>query len=366
MKRALYVGAFIPDEKAPHAGGQAAFRNRADLESDGYVVTSLICTTEPNVRVNTSGRLIFRQTSLSLVIGFFNNMIRRYWLGMLAWPLLDTRAHVGFEKALQRELQTGNYDLVYADFTQALLPTLRAVSGLTGKRPYVHGCVHDLYVQKLIRDQSFLARSLLGVVIRIERMLLQKVDEVITLSEKDQYLTKALYDCEHVSVKTWTPPFWVRSVSRTPEGINQGELLFFANFKRPENLEAVRWFLQNAWPQIKAKMPFVGLTLAGAGSDDLALSHDCESVRCIGYLENPGEVFARCHVAIAPLALGAGVKFKVLEALACGAPVIGTAIGLEGVARGPAVFEASRDRFAEVVCQFLLHDEIGRERNEGC
>ncbi len=55
----------------------------------------------------------------------------------------------------------------------------------------------------------------------------------------------------------------------------------------------------------------------------------------LGFVENPYPVLAGARALIAPLFQGAGVKFKVLEALACGTTVVGTEIALEGIAADP-------------------------------
>ena len=50
-----------------------------------------------------------------------------------------------------------------------------------------------------------------------------------------------------------------------------------------------------------------------------------------GWLLDPYVRIANAKALIAPLFQGAGVKVKVIEALACGTPVIGTSVALEGI-----------------------------------
>jgi len=358
-RRALYVSAFLPDESAPHAGGQAAFQHRLDLERAGYEVTSLICTTEPVPRTGLVGprTTVFQQTRGAALAGYLANLLSGRMAAITTWPVLDTRANIAFERALRHEMANGGHELVLADFTQVMPPVLRALQRSTS-RPRSRCCAHDLFIQKMLRGGSLSARWLTGPVVRAERDLLRAFDEVITLSDKDQALAAQLYDLPRVSVRPWTAPRWTRGVNRNPTGVQAAELLFFANFGRPENAEAANWLLTQAWPQIRRAVPDATLILGGAGSEGVALPAYAEGIRRAGFLDNPGELFERCDLAIAPLAQGAGVKFKVLEALACGVTVVGTPIALEGIPRNAMTIEAGRDGFADAIISLLSHRRL--------
>lgn len=352
-RRALYVSAFLPDEYAPHAGGQAAYQNRRDLEHAGYEVTSLVCTTKGyEALTNDQKTTVFRQTRFTALTSYLCNILVDRTAGLLAWPVLDTRANFAFERRLRQELKHGDYEIVFADFTQVMLPILRALKGLREK-PRSRCCVHDLHIQRMLRSTSAFAYILTGPVVRTERSILREFDEVVTLSDKDRALAAHLYDLSHVSVRPWTPPRWTQKVIRTPERVNPAEMLFFANFARPENAEAATWLLEQAWPTIRRAVPVATLVLGGAGSDQVRLPSGTENVRQIGFLENPGKLFECCELVVAPLAQGAGVKFKVLEALACGVTVVGTAVALEGIDRGPLIIEADRDHFTAKLIELL-------------
>ncbi|MDR2326051.1 MAG: glycosyltransferase family 4 protein [Acidovorax sp.] len=358
-RRALYVSAFLPDESAPHAGGQAAFQHRLDLEHAGYEVTCMICTTEPvrQEHLTTPRTTVFGQTRSTALVGYLANLLAGKTTMFAAWPLLDTRANVAFERALRHELAKGEYELVFADFTQVIPPVIRALP-LSGPRPHTRCCAHDLFIQKMMRSESASMRWLTGPVVRAERNLLRSFDEVITLSDKDQALATQLYDLPQVSVRPWTAPRWTGAVTRLPAGVHTSELLFFANFARPENAEAANWLLTQAWPTIRSAVPDATLVLGGAGSKEVTLPVGAEGIRRAGFLDNPGELFEHCELAIAPLAQGAGVKFKVLEALACGVTVVGTPVALEGIQRSALTVEASRDGFADTIISLLSHRQV--------
>lgn len=349
--RALYISAFLPDRNAPHAGGQAAFQNRLELQRQGYDVVSLVCTTEHAVS-GTDALSVYPQNTSSLLSGWVRALLFGRAMGLVAWPFLDTRANSAFEERLRTELRSGAYALVYVDFTQVVLPVWRATQGLT-LRPPTMICVHDLYIQKLLRDSGLVARCLLGGVARTERRLLQWADEVITLSGKDETLVRSLYDCARVRTRPFVAPAWVANVIRTPEHVEPHEVLFFANFSRPENAEAVSWFALNVLDPLTRKFADFRLVLGGAGSDVVPVPGDGRHVQRLGYMEDPGAAFSHCRLVVAPLSRGAGVKFKVLEALACGVPVLGTSVAIEGVPSNPLLHEAAREHFATELIALL-------------
>ena len=107
------------------------------------------------------------------------------------------------------------------------------------------------------------------------------------------------------------------------------------------------WFLSAAMPVVASAFPAVALQLVGTGSDRLARRLDHPRVTGSGFVANPAELFSHCTLAIAPLLQGAGVKFKVLEALAAGVPVIGTPVACEGITEQPLLVKAAPDQFAK-------------------
>lgn len=351
-RKALYVSAFIPNEHATHAGGQAACQNVLDLERAGYQVTVLVCTTEHTNGPYPAGATILRQSRTSVLFAWGMRFLAGRWRGLCAWLWMDTRANRQFEQLIRDEIQMGQYELLFADFTQVMPPVLRAVHGMTS-RPTLRCCAHDLYIQKCMRDGTLFSKMTLDSVIAMERELLNAFDEVVVLSDKDKQLAEQHYSLSRVQVRPWTAPWWVHTLERTRETIRKNELLFFANFGRPENTEAVSWLLQVAWPEIQRQVPGATLVLAGAHSESLVLPTGVQGIVRHGFLHNPKTVFETCHAAIVPLAHGAGVKFKVLEALACGVPVLGTAVALEGVPCSELTVEADREALVPTLVAWL-------------
>jgi glycosyltransferase involved in cell wall biosynthesis len=57
-----------------------------------------------------------------------------------------------------------------------------------------------------------------------------------------------------------------------------------------------------------------------------------EGVDAIGYVDDVAAEFARATALVVPMRMGGGVRFKVLEAMAAGVPVVSTPAGMAGIA----------------------------------
>ncbi len=93
--------------------------------------------------------------------------------------------------------------------------------------------------------------------------------------------------------------------------------LFVGNFRWLENRDAAENILKNYWPVIKKQYPHATLRIVGKGAPD-------------GEVKNIADEFHAADVLLAPIRIGGGTKFKILEAMASGLPVVTTTIGAAG------------------------------------
>jgi glycosyltransferase involved in cell wall biosynthesis len=349
--RWLYVGAFVPMPNARHAGGRVAFENLQHLQTTYDAVDAVVCTTEPeSVAPAPTGVRVFRQHGRDFARYLLSASQSLTLRQRLAAPVLHTRLHKGCQGALEVLMRQHDYAGVFVDFTQTALLVQRAAAASDCFAP-VTLCIHDVFAQRLLRSHQWIERRLTGAVMREELRLLSSVEHVLTLSEKDRQLAQTLYALPRVDVKAFVAPEWHVRVRR--DQVEPETLLFFANFERPENREGAQWFVREVLPEIQQALPGVTLMLVGNGSERLSAEFAGAAVHGTGYVEDPSPHFSRCRLAIAPLLAGAGVKFKVLEALSAGVPVVGTPVALEGIRPQHGLTCCQPEAFARTVLALL-------------
>lgn len=110
------------------------------------------------------------------------------------------------------------------------------------------------------------------------------------------------------------------------------DLVFVGGFRHPPNVDAVRWFVEEIFPSVRAAEPGIRFHCIGghvpAAVASLA-SHAGVAVH--GHVPDIEPYMQGCRIALAPLRYGAGVKGKVNLSMAHGQPVVATAVAVEGM-----------------------------------
>lgn len=140
-------------------------------------------------------------------------------------------------------------------------------------------------------------------------------------------------------------------------------LLFVGNYGHAPNEHAVRWFAHTVWPLVKAARPSASWVVAGPGlGPALRAQLIASGAQVAGFVDDLPRLYAECAVFVNPVRSGGGMRGKVLEAMAAGAPVVSTTVGLEGIGGVPGrhhrVADAAEPFAAEVLD--LLVDETAR------
>jgi glycosyltransferase involved in cell wall biosynthesis len=129
------------------------------------------------------------------------------------------------------------------------------------------------------------------------------------------------------------------------------------------NIDAVVWFAQEIFPKIKNEIPESQFVIVGQKPTQAVKNlESINGIKVTGAVDDIRPHIGGATVYVAPLRMGGGTRFKLLEAMALKKPIVSTPIGAEGFAiqNGREMLLAdAADSFAQAVIT-LLRDESKR------
>lgn len=143
-------------------------------------------------------------------------------------------------------------------------------------------------------------------------------------------------------------------------------LVFTGTLSYLPNLDGLLWYLRHVAPLLRKMGVDPTPTVAGVSWNPRKVSRALQGhqVRLRGYMERMVEALSPADVYLCPLRIGAGIRNKLLEAMACGMACVSTTMGYEGMAVAAGTHLLAGDTpeaFAEQV-RAALNDEALRAR----
>ena len=280
--------------------------------------------------------------------------------GNYSW-LLSTYNNNEMKKIINYELGTNNYDLIHIE-PFYVYPSLPKISiPLVTSEHNIEYSIYEQYVRKF--PVSFLRPFLFFDVIKTriwEETVWKKTQTLLSVSEADREVMAKIrikpiavipngVDCHFYtySKKTITP--------------HALRCLFIGDFAWMPNTEAVTVLLTSLWPAIVAAFPKATLTIVGKQFPKKLMAYVYHrSITLVEQVPDIRTVYDTHSILLAPMGIGGGTKFKLLEAMASGLVAMTTREGRMGLGVEPNVdlFEArTKEEYVSAIQTISKHPE---------
>ena len=240
---------------------------------------------------------------------------------------------------------------------QATLPTLKKMT----KVPILY-FGHDLHFarQRLDGEVKNDRQTIEGAnkMEMIERSVWRSVDVALYPSEEEARVVRAL---EPGVPALAVSPYYFEHIVFRDRATAGKSIVFVAGFSHSPNVDAAQWLVRSILPLVRRRHPDARLSLVGSNPTDEVRALAGENIEVTGWVssEELAARYAAARVAVVPLRIGAGVKLKLVEALASGVPVVTTPIGVQGLEDfdAPAGVSDAPEDIAEAISRWLEADD---------
>jgi glycosyltransferase involved in cell wall biosynthesis len=186
-----------------------------------------------------------------------------------------------------------------------------------------------------------------------ERLLFNKADAVIVVSEKDLQFHKKFVDVSKLNIV----PNFIDFSRYTVQGEKSNYIVMTGSFRAYQNKAGLTWFLENVWDDdLSQRTRFI---VAGYYAREFLeeikrKNGNLTNVDAVGEVEDITPYISQARIAVVPLLHGSGSRLKILEAMALKTLVISTTKGAEGIEHENSIITADRvDDFKKEIINVL-------------
>lgn len=253
----------------------------------------------------------------------------------------------------------GLYDAVLLSRPHVASRFIDDVRTLTNARILYYG--HDVHFERM-KAQRDVANTVdddaVEAMKNLEVGLCNRCDIILYPAEDEARLMRKLVSPKVQSLAVPAYCFSEDQLTRSARGIEpriggRSRLLFVGGFSHGPNVDGIVWFCREVAPILRSHGCEFELQVVGSNPTSDVWDLEDHDIHILGFVsdEKLRECYAEASLVIAPLRFGAGVKGKVVEAMANGVPVVTTTVGAQGLSNASdyLFIGDSADEFAAAV-----------------
>lgn len=179
-------------------------------------------------------------------------------------------------------------------------------------------------------DNPVRDRLYLPLLRRYEQQTLSKFSQIVVTTDEDEQQMKAFNP--DIPLALIPNGVDLETFPYREKDLGGHHLVFVGGLDYFVNIDAVCFFSREVLPLLQEKYPDTTFTLVGANpSAEVQALAKIKGVTVTGRVPSVAQYLHQATVAVIPLRTGFGMKFKTLESMAAGVPVVASDRGLEGM-----------------------------------
>jgi glycosyltransferase involved in cell wall biosynthesis len=258
-------------------------------------------------------------------------------LRSLASPLPYVAAKFGSMRVpeiVRRATEDGRVDLIWANFAfmaDAVPADIARAVPVVLDEHESEGLLWRQYLRQGTLPKKVFAVINLLKLTSYQKRFMSKTAAMLSNSEREASFTRR-YAPPGVPVLAVPNGVDTEAFAPAPDSQRRNVILICGGLAVYRNREAAIWFARGVFPIVRREVPDAEFWIVGSNAnEEIWELAKLPGIHVTGTVEDVRPYYGMAKVTVAPYRYGEGTKIKVVEAMACGVPMVSTPTGCQGL-----------------------------------